>query len=259
MNGDIATREPITREPMALLEASRVSRTFGGVRALDEVSLALRAGEITCLLGDNGAGKTTLIKILSGVHRPTSGELRLDGLPLRLASPRAALDVGITTVYQDLAIAPLMSVWRNFFLGSEPTVGRGPLRRLDAGRCATIAREELARLGIQIDDANRPAGTLSGGERQSLAIARALYQGGRLLILDEPTAALGVRQTRTLLQLILEARKEDIAVVLVTHNPHHAYPVGDRFVVLAQGRVVADRPRDRVSLDELVQFMAGTT
>jgi simple sugar transport system ATP-binding protein len=245
-------------EQAPLLEVRGIDKIFGGVRALDDVSLALQPGEITCLLGDNGAGKTTLIKILSGVYEPTSGELRLDGQAVRLGSPRDALDLGITTVYQDLAIAPLMSVWRNFFLGSEPTRGRGPFRRLDTAGCETVARRELARLGIEIEDADQPAGTLSGGERQSLAIARALHLGGRLLILDEPTAALGVRQTRTLLQLILEARDAEIAVVLVTHNPHHAFPVGDRFVVLARGRVVADRSKAQLSLDELIQLMAGS-
>ena len=240
-----------------LLEAREISKDFGGVRALDGVSLALQPGQITCLLGDNGAGKTTLIKILAGVHRPTFGQLYLDGRSVDLDSPRDALDLGITTVYQDLAIAPLMSVWRNFVLGSEPTKGRGPFRRLDRAGCAAIALRELARLGIEIDDATQPAGTLSGGERQSLAIARALHQGGRVLILDEPTAALGVRQTRTLLELILEARSAEIAVVLVTHNPHHAFPIGDRFVVLERGSVSADRSKARLTLDELVQLMAG--
>ena len=238
-----------------LIEAIEVSKVFGGVRALDRVSLTARAGEVTCLLGDNGAGKSTLIKILAGVHRPTSGELRVDGRSARIRSPRDALDRGITTVYQDLAIVPLMSVWRNFFLGSEPVRGRGPLRRIDAARCERVAREELARMGIEILDASRAAGTLSGGQRQSLAIARALYHGARLLVLDEPTAALGVKQAATVLHYISETRARGVGVVFVTHNPQHAYPVGDRFVVLRQGRVVGDHPRDELREEDLVGLM----
>jgi simple sugar transport system ATP-binding protein len=239
------------------LAVREVSKTFGSVRALDAVSLDVRAGEVTCLLGDNGAGKTTLIKILSGVYGATDGEIRLDGASLQPSSPREALARGITTVYQDLAIAPLMSVWRNFFLGSEPLKGRGPFRRLDPVRCERIAREELARLGVRIEDAQQPAGTLSGGERQSLAIARALHRGGRLLVLDEPTAALGVRQTKVLLRTILEVSREDVGVILVTHNPHHAFPVGDHFVVLRRGQVIVDRAKDELSQEVLVQLMAG--
>ncbi len=245
----------MSRDPR--LAVREISKTFGSVRALDAVSLDVRAGEVTCLLGDNGAGKTTLIKILSGVYGPTDGEILLDGTSLQLSSPREALARGITTVYQDLAIAPLMSVWRNFFLGSEPLKGRGLFRRLDPSRCERISREELARLGVQIADTFQPAGTLSGGEQQSLAIARALHRGGRLLVLDEPTAALGVRQTKALLRTILEVSQEDVGVILVTHNPHHAFPVGDHFVVLRRGQVAADRAKDELSQETLVQLMAG--
>lgn len=245
----------MSQDPRLAVRA--VSKTFGSVRALDGVSLDVWAGEVTCLLGDNGAGKTTLIKILSGVYGATDGEMWLEGARLQLSSPREALSRGITTVYQDLAIAPLMSVWRNFFLGAEPLDGRGPLRRLDPVACERTAREELSRLGVQIADAGRPAGTLSGGERQSLAIARALHRGGRLLILDEPTAALGIRQTRVLLRTIMEVSQEDVGVILVTHNPHHAFPTGDHFVVLRRGRVVVDRPKSELSQETLVQSMAG--
>nr|BFE79011.1 hypothetical protein GCM10020093_016120 [Planobispora longispora] len=162
--------------------------------ALRDVSTRVDAGEVTCVLGDNGAGKSTLIKILAGVHPPDSGEYLVDGAPARFTSPRDALDRGIATVYQDLAMIPLMSVWRNFFLGSEPSRGRGPFRRFDVARAKRTVREELRSMGIDIRDVDQPVGTLSGGERQSVAIARAVYFGARVLILDEPTSALGVKQ-----------------------------------------------------------------
>jgi simple sugar transport system ATP-binding protein len=240
-----------------LLETERVSRYFGRVVALEDVSMSVRPGEVTCLLGDNGAGKSTLIKILSGVHRPSAGRYRIDGAEVDLASPREARELGIATVFQDLAVIPLMSVWRNFFLGSEPTRGAGPLRRIDATLCREIARAELAKMGIEIRDPSQPVGTLSGGERQSVAIARALYFGARVLILDEPTAALGVKQSGLVLGFIRQARERGVAVVFVTHNPHHAYPVGDRFVVLRRGGVLADLAKEDLSTDRLVEMMAG--
>ena len=181
------------------LEARDVSMRFGGVVALEHASLSARAGEVTCLLGDNGAGKSTLIKVLAGVHPPTGGACLLDGETVRFRSPREALSRGIATVYQDLAMVPLMSVWRNFFLGSEPTSDRGPFRRIDADRCREETRAELAAMGIELRDPEQPVGSLSGGERQAVAIARALHFGARVLILDEPTAALGLRQSERVL------------------------------------------------------------
>lgn len=241
----------------ALVEARGITKRFGAVVALDDASLCARAGEITCLLGDNGAGKSTLIKVLAGVHAPTSGTYRLEGRPVQFGSPRDALRQGIATVYQDLAMVPLMSVWRNFFLGSELTRGRGPLRRLDVGRCREVALEELAAMGIELRDADQPVESLSGGERQAVAIARALHFGARVLILDEPTAALGVRQSERVLELVVRAAERSVAVVLVTHNPNHAHPVGDHFVVLRRGRVVAECPRADINVDELTRLMAG--
>lgn len=240
-----------------LLEAREVSKSYAGVDALRGVSLRISAGQVTCLLGDNGAGKSTLVKILSGVHSPTSGTLCLDGKTMTLRSPREALAHGIATVHQDLAIVPLMSVWRNFFLGSEPTLGGGLARRLDVRRCRITAREELARIGIEIRDTEQVAATLSGGQRQSLAVARAVYFGARVLVLDEPTAALGVRQSRRVLGDIAGARDRGVGVVFVTHNPHHAYPIGDRFVVLRRGELIADRPKSDLSLDQLGALMGG--
>jgi simple sugar transport system ATP-binding protein len=243
--------------PPPLLEALDVVKRFGRVTALGGVSLAVHRGEVLCLLGDNGAGKSTLVKILTGVERPTAGGLRFDGAPVTFASPREARARGVATVYQDLALVPLLSVWRNFVLGAEPALGRGPLRRLDVRGAERLARETLAVLGIQVSDVRRPAGTLSGGERQAVAIARALHFGARVLILDEPTAALGVRPSQLVLDQVARARARDVGVVLVTHNPQHAAPVGDRFVVLRRGRVVGDYIRGEADAERLTELMAG--
>jgi simple sugar transport system ATP-binding protein len=219
-----------------LMELRRVSKFFGTVRALRDVSVIVNPGEVHCLLGDNGAGKSTLIKILSGVHRPDEGEILLDGAQVTFTSPRDALNRGIATVFQDLATLPLMSVARNFFVGREPTVGRTVLRRLDWRRMNRVAVDELANMGIEIRDPGQAVGTLSGGERQSLAIARAVYFGARVLILDEPTSALGVHQASVVLRLIARARNQGLGVVFITHNIQHAFPVGDRFTILNRGR-----------------------
>jgi simple sugar transport system ATP-binding protein len=215
------------------------------------------AGQVTCVLGDNGAGKSTFIKILAGSHTPTTGELLLDGGPVHFSSPRAALDVGIATVYQDLAVVPLMPVWRNFFLGSELTKGRGPLRRLDIAAMKRITTTELANMGIDLRDVDQPIGTLSGGERQCVAIARAVYFGARVLILDEPTAALGVKQSGVVLRYIARSRDRGLGVVFITHNPHHAYPVGDRFLLLNRGASLGTFEKSDITLGELTSLMAG--
>jgi simple sugar transport system ATP-binding protein len=240
-----------------LLRVERVSKHFGHVTALHDVSMSVEAGQVTCLLGDNGAGKSTLIQILAGVHPPSEGRYLVDGRPVSLASPREALALGIATVYQDLAMIPLLSVWRNFFLGSEPCVGAGPFRRIDVTRCKRIVLEELGLLGVRLRDPDQPAGTLSGGERQAVAIARALHFGARVLILDEPTAALGATQARLVLEFITRARDRGVGVVFITHNPDHAVPVGDRFVVLRRGAVRADVLRTEVRHQELASLMAG--
>ncbi|MCL8027150.1 ATP-binding cassette domain-containing protein [Nocardioides bruguierae] len=248
--------EPTTPEPAAV-ELDGVGRTFGNVIALRDVSLRVRAGEVTCVLGDNGAGKSTLIKTLAGVHQPTSGTYRVAGEAVDFSSPRDALAAGIATVYQDLATVPLMSVWRNFFLGSEPRKGWGPWRRIDVARAKEVARTELAAMGIDVRDVDQPVGTLSGGERQAVAIARAVYFGAKVLILDEPTSALGVKQSGVVLKYVAQARERGIAVVLITHNPHHAFLVGDHFFLLNRGRMTQDWTREQVTLDELVAAMAG--
>ena len=240
-----------------LLEVRGVSKYFGNVVALKDISVGVGPGEVTCVLGDNGAGKSTFIKILSGVYQHDEGELLVEGEPTRFASPREARERGIATVFQDLATVPLMSIWRNFFLGSEPTKGRGPLRRIDVQRAQRIMVEELKKMGIDVRDPDQPVGTLSGGERQAVAIARAVYFGAKVLILDEPTSALGVKQSGVVLRYIAQARDRGIGVIFITHNPHHAYPVADRFVVLNRGRLMGSWKRGEIGRDELIKMMSG--
>jgi simple sugar transport system ATP-binding protein len=210
-----------------------------------------------CLLGDNGAGKSTLIKTLAGVHQPSQGDYLVDGQRVTFNSPRDALNRGIATVYQDLAMIPLMSVTRNFFMGSEPVTGRGLFRRFDVRRAREITRAELLKMGIDIRDPDQPVGTLSGGERQSVAIARAVYFGAKVLILDEPTSALGVTQSGTVLRYIARARARGIAVIFITHNPHHAYPIGDRFTILKRGKTLGTFTKAELPREEMIRMMSG--
>lgn len=240
-----------------VVEVRDISKYFGSVIALNEVSMTLMPEEVMCLLGDNGAGKSTLIKILAGVHKPDAGEYLVEGKRVSFSSPRDALEHGIATVYQDLAMIPLMSITRNFFLGSEPTKGRGPFTQFDIRRANAIVREELHNIGIDIRDPEQPVGTLSGGERQSVAIARAIYFGAKVLILDEPTSALGVKQAGTVLRYVAQARARGIAVILITHNPHHAYPIGDRFTILKRGRTLGTFTKAELSREEMIRMMSG--
>jgi simple sugar transport system ATP-binding protein len=240
-----------------LVEMEGVGKAYGAIRALEGINLTVNAGEVTCVLGDNGAGKSTLIKIISGLHPHTEGTLKVDGAEVHFASPRQSLDHGIATVYQDLAVVGLMEVWRNFFLGSEIRMGRYPLAPLDIKGMREIADAELRKMGIVVKDINQPIGTLSGGQRQCVAIARAVYFGARVLILDEPTAALGVKQSGVVLKYTAAARDAGLGVVFITHNPHHAYLVGDHFIILKLGRRVLDKKRSEVTLEELTAEMAG--
>lgn len=240
-----------------LLEARNISKYFGAVVALEGVSLTVRAGEINCLLGDNGAGKSTLIKTLSGVHPPDEGTLAIDGVPVTFTSPRDALNAGIATVYQDLSVMPLMSISRNFFLGNEPTVGYGPFRRFDAAKAAKVAREEMHNIGIDVRDTDQLVGTLSGGERQTLAIARAEYFGAKVLILDEPTSALGVKESAIVLRHAISARNKGLGVIFITHNVQHALPIGDSFTILTRGRSGGTYGRGELNANELHRLMGG--
>ncbi len=240
-----------------LIEVRHLSKFFGSVIALKDVSMKVHAGEVMCLLGDNGAGKSTLIKVLSGVHQPSEGEYLVDGRPVAFKSPREALDRGIATVYQDLAMVPLMSITRNFFMGREPTKGFGPFRRFDFAAADEMARTEMHRIGIDIRDPQQAVGTLSGGERQCLAIARAVHFGAKVLILDEPTSALGVSQASMVLKYIVQARARNLGVIFITHNVHHAYPVADRFTMLNRGKTLGTFSKTEITKDEVLDMMAG--
>jgi simple sugar transport system ATP-binding protein len=240
-----------------LLEVDAISKYYGNIVALKEISCHVNGGEVTCVLGDNGAGKSSFIKVLSGVHQQDAGRVLVEGEEVHFTSPRDARARGIATVYQDLAMVPLMSIWRNFFLGAEPRRTLGPFGVLDSGAAKKIVRRELNEMGIDIRDPDQPVGTLSGGERQSVAIARAVYFGARVLILDEPTSALGVKQAGVVLKYILQARDRGVAVIFITHNPHHAYPVGDRFVILNRGQSLGNFAKSEIDRQELVRLMAG--
>ncbi len=240
------------------VELRDIVKTYGRVVALNGVSMSVRNGEVMCLLGDNGAGKSTLIKVLSGVVEATSGKVLLHGREVRFDSPRDAQRHGIATVHQHLAVQPLMSVTRNFFLGREPTVGWGPLKRLDMATARRVAVEQMGNMGIDVRDADQAVGTLSGGERQCVAISRAVYFGAEVLILDEPTAALGVRQAGIVLRYVAQARAQGLAVIFITHNVHHAYPVADAFTILRRGTSYGTFQKAEVSREEVLAMMSGT-
>ncbi|WP_435201353.1 ATP-binding cassette domain-containing protein [Janibacter sp. GS2] len=244
-------RRDATLAPLVVMKD--VGKSYGNVEALRGVNLEVYAGEVTCVLGDNGAGKSTLIKIMAGLHEHSAGTFEVNGVKRHLASPRAAQALGIATVYQDLALAPLMSVWRNFFMGNERRKGLF----LDAAEMRSIADAELAKMGIHIGDLDRPVGGLSGGQKQCIAIARAIYFGAKVIILDEPTAALGVKQSGVVLKYIAKARDAGLGVVFITHNPHHAYLVGNHFAILKLGRLTLDAHRDELTVDQLTAEMAG--
>jgi len=240
-----------------LIEVEGVSKYFGQVIALKDISMSVDAGEVLCLLGDNGAGKSTLIKTLSGVHSHDEGRMLIEGEEVKFSSPRDALDRGIATVFQDLAMIPLMGISRNFFLGREPTKGFGPFKRYDAAHADRVTREEMRGMGIDIRDPSQPVGTLSGGERQSVAIARAVHFGAKVLILDEPTSALGVKQAAVVLRYIARTREQGIGVIFITHNVHHAFPVADRFTILRRGQSYGNFAKNEVTREEVASMMAG--
>ncbi len=240
-----------------IIDVRDIKKHFGSVIALGGVSMKVYGAQVMCLLGDNGAGKSTLIKTLAGVHRPTAGEYHVEGRQREFANPREALDAGIATVYQDLAMIPLMSITRNFFMGREPTTGWGPFRYFDMESADAVTRAEMMKIGIDVRDPHQAVGTLSGGERQCVAIARAVYFGAKVLILDEPTSALGVAQTSMVLKYISQVRQKGLGVIFITHNVRHAYAVGDTFTVLNRGKTLGTYGKDEISMDELQTLMAG--
>jgi simple sugar transport system ATP-binding protein len=241
----------------SLVEARGIAKRFGRIEALRNVSFSLGEAEVLGLLGDNGAGKSTLIKILTGLFPPDRGEIRWHGEAVRFGSPRDAYDIGVATVYQDLAIVDLMAIYRNVFLGREReiTKGFGPFRWIDRKRAHVEARNAISDIGIEIRDAEEPIARLSGGERQSVAIARAAYFNPKLLILDEPTSALSLRQTKRVLNSVEEARNKGISIIFITHNVYHVYPIADRFVILSHGESIAEFPKGKHSRDEVAELI----
>ena len=241
-----------------LLRLNNVSKSFGPVDVLHDISLEVHPSEVLCLLGDNGAGKSTLIKVLSGVHKPTSGTVEMHGKAVEFSNPREASHSGIATVHQFGGTFALMSIGRSFFVGEEPTKGWGPFKVLDRKRANDIAVKAVRELGItRITDGDRLVGGLSGGERQALAIARAVHFGASVLILDEPTAALGVKEAAHVLRIVLQARQKGIAVIFITHNVVHALTVGDHFAVLIKGAKAADFRKGEKTREQVTDLMAG--
>ena len=240
-----------------IVSMQNIEKHFGSVIALAGVSLDVYPGECHCLLGDNGAGKSTFIKTMSGVHQPTTGKMYFEGREVHFADPRDAMTAGIATVHQDLAMIPLMSVTRNFFMGNEPVKKVAGISFMDVAEANRITMEEMRKMGINLRAPDQAVGTLSGGERQTVAIARAVYFGAKVLILDEPTSALGVRQTSNVLATIDRVRKAGIAVVFITHNVRHSLAVGDRFTVLNRGKTLGTAKAGEISAEELQDMMAG--
>ncbi|WP_282603494.1 ATP-binding cassette domain-containing protein [Paracoccus sp. PARArs4] len=239
-----------------IIHMEGIKKHFGNVIALNGVTFDVRPGECHCLLGDNGAGKSTFIKTMSGVHKPTAGSISFEGKPMSFDSPRDAMEAGIATVFQDLAMIPLMSVTRNFFMGREPKKGRF-VKRFDLDAANAICMEEMRKMGINLRAPDQAVGTLSGGERQTVAIARAVYFGAKVLILDEPTSALGVRQTSNVLATIARVRSQGVGVVFISHNVRHALAVGDRFTVLNRGQTLGTAMKGEIDAAELQDLMAG--
>lgn len=242
-----------------LMEARGLSKRFGAIEALRHVDLRLGEKQVLALLGDNGAGKSTLIKILAGLYRPDQGQLFWKGNAVNLHSPRDANALGIATVYQDLAIVDLMSVYRNLFLGREETITKrvGPLKLLDRKKARAETREALERMGIAIRSADESVERMSGGERQSIAIARGVHFSAKMMILDEPTSALSLRQTAQVLQSIESARDYGLSVIVISHNVRQVFPVADRFVVLSHGESVADLARNEASIEEISDLIVA--
>lgn len=241
-----------------LLRLAGVSKRYGAVEALRPVDLDVHAGEVTAICGDNGAGKSTLIRVVSGAHEPSGGRMEFEGREARFRSPEEALRAGVATIYQDLALAPRLSVWQNVFVGAELTRRLLPgVWRLDKRAMREASRRYLARLRVELPDCDRAVERLSGGQRQAVAIARALRWQARLVVMDEPTASLGVAESRQVLDLIRELRRDGATVILVSHNMTEVVAVATRVVVLKGGRKVADRPAAGLDPERLAQLVTS--
>jgi simple sugar transport system ATP-binding protein len=228
------------------LQLTNICKSFGSVRALKDVSITTEPGKIHCILGDNGAGKSTLVNIISGVLTADSGEYLVNGEKVIFSNPKQALNAGISTVYQNLAIIPMLSIYRNFYLGNEP-VKNNYFKFMDKDLAISTTKQELTKFGVTVNNVKRQAGTLSGGQRQCLAIARALYFGAKVLILDEPTSALGVKESANVLNQLVLLKEQGINIVLVSHIIDHAYEVGDLFFILKMGELVGSYDKNDVS------------
>lgn len=245
-------------QQLPLMRLNKVSKNFAGYRALTDVTLDIFPGEVLCILGDNGAGKSTAIKILSGFHQASEGFIEWEGKKVEFQSPRDANQLGIATVHQFGGTFPLMTLGRSFFVGLEPTKGWGPFKYIDRKYANEVVVREMQALGItRVNDGERLIGSLSGGERQVSAIARAVHFGAKVLILDEPTAALGVKESSHVLRIIMQAKLRGIAVILITHNVTHALSVGDHFAVLIHGEKADDFRKGERSREQIIDLMAG--
>jgi simple sugar transport system ATP-binding protein len=241
--------------PVVTME--KIVKRFGTITALNNVDFTVNRKEVVGLLGDNGAGKSTLIKVLTGVYPPSSGKIYIDGKLVEIPSPREARALGIETCYQDLALVPLMSITRNFFLGREVTRSLGPVRWLDIPDMDRQSREALKDIGIHIRSPREKVGKLSGGERQSIAIGRARHFGAKLLILDEPTSALSVGETHKVLTYTLNAKEKGLSVIFITHNVGHVYQVADRFTIIRRGEMVGSYSKAEVTEKDIADLITG--
>ncbi len=248
---------PIEQSRNSLVWMENITKKFGTICALDDVSFGVEKGEVRALLGDNGAGKSTLIKVLMGIHQPTAGQIYFEGHPVNIRSPKEAREIGIEAVYQDLALVNLMSISRNFFLGREVVRNFGPIKFLDLKNMESICRSSLHDIGIEIRSASERVGSLSGGERQSIAIGRGVYFGAKVLILDEPTSALSVAETRKVLSYIENARERQLATIFITHNVHHVYMVADSYTIIRQGHNVGTYRKGELSEEDIADLITG--
>jgi len=241
----------------SLVWMENITKKFGTICALTNVNFGVEKGEVRALLGDNGAGKSTLIKILMGIHQPTVGQIYFEGRPVNIHSPKEAREIGIEAVYQDLALVNLMSISRNFFLGREVVKKIGPIKFLDLKNMDSTCRSSLHDVGIEIRSPSERVGSLSGGERQSIAIGRGVYFGAKVLILDEPTSALSVAETRKVLSYIENARERQLATIFITHNVHHVYMVADSYTIIRQGHNVGTYRKGELSEDDIADLITG--